>query len=148
MSERRNMGNTDAPHRQRGDRPAVLVIEDDPDNQNVYEIMLEDRYEVLLAANGEDTRTHLRDANGRIVVAVVDLALARSEDGFTLTRFLRQQPGWAHIPIIAITAHVFPEWRDRAFEAGCDAFLTKPINLKKLREVLDQLIAERAPMPS
>ena len=143
MSERRNMGNTDAPHRQRDDRPAVLVIEDDPDNQNVYEIMLEDRYEVLLAANGEDTRTHLRDANGRIVVAVVDLALARSEDGFTLTRFLRQQPGWSHIPIIAITAHVFPEWRDRAFEAGCDAFLTKPINLKKLREVLDQLIAER-----
>ena len=143
MSERRNMGNTDAPHRQRGDRPAVLVIEDDPDNQNVYEIMLEDRYEVLLAANGEDTRTHLRDANGRIVVAVVDLALARSEDGFTLTRFLRQQPGWSHIPIIAITAHVFPEWRDRAFEAGCDAFLTKPINLTKLREVLDQLIAER-----
>ena len=142
------MGNTDAPHRQRGDRPAVLVIEDDPDNQNVYVIMLEDRYEVLLAANGEDTRTHLRDANGRIVVAVVDLALARSEDGFTLTRFLRQQPGWSHIPIIAITAHVFPEWRDRAFEAGCDAFLTKPINLKKLREVLDQLIAERAPMPS
>ena len=148
MSERRNMGNTDAPHRQRGDRPAVLVIEDDPDNQNVYEIMLEDRYEVLLAANGEDTRTHLRDANGRIVVAVVDLALARSEDGFALTRFLRQQPGWSHIPIIAITAHVFPEWRDRAFEAGCDAFLTKPINLKKLREVLDQLIAERAPKPS
>jgi len=148
MSERRNMGNTDAPHRQRDDRPAVLVIEDDPDNQNVYEIMLEDRYEVLLAANGEDTRTHLRDANGRIVVAVVDLALARSEDGFALTRFLRQQPGWSHIPIIAITAHVFPEWRDRAFEAGCDAFLTKPINLKKLREVLDQLIAERAPKPS
>jgi CheY-like chemotaxis protein len=142
------MGKTDALDRPRNDRPAVLVIEDDPDNQNVYEIMLEDRYEVLLAANGEDTRTHLRDANGRIVVAVVDLALARSEDGFTLTRFLRQQPGWAHIPIIAITAHVFPEWRDRAFEAGCDAFLTKPINLKKLREVLDQLIAERAPMPS
>src|SRR5690242_8885316 len=106
MSERPNMGNTDAPHRQRGDRPAVLVIEDDPDNQNVYEIMLEDRYEVLLAANGEETRTHLRGANGRIVVAVVDLALARSEDGFTLTRLLRQQPGWAHIPIIAITAHV------------------------------------------
>ena len=137
------MGKRDGLDRPRNDRPAVLVIEDDPDNQNVYEIMLEDRYEVLLAANGEDTRTHLRDANGRIVVAVVDLALARSEDGFTLTRFLRQQPGWAHIPIIAITAHVFPEWRDRAFEAGCDAFLTKPINLTKLREVLDQLIAER-----
>ena len=137
------MGKRDGLDRPRNDRPAVLVIEDDPDNQNVYEIMLEDRYEVLLAANGEDTRTHLRDANGRIVVAVVDLALARSEDGFTLTRFLRQQPGWSHIPIIAITAHVFPEWRDRAFEAGCDAFLTKPINLTKLREVLDQLIAER-----
>ena len=141
------MGKRDGLDRPRNDRPAVLVIEDDPDNQNVYVIMLEDRYEVLLAANGEDTRTHLRDANGRIVVAVVDLALARSEDGFTLTRFLRQQPGWSHIPIIAITAHVFPEWRDRAFEAGCDAFLTKPINLKKLREVLDQLIAERAPLP-
>src|SRR5580765_8475830 len=141
MSERRSMGKRDGLDRPRNDRPAVLVIEDDPDNQNVYEIMLEDRYEVLLAANGEDTRTHLRDANGRIVVAVVDLALARSEDGFALTRFLRQQPGWSHIPIIAITAHVFPEWRDRAFEAGCDAFLTKPINLKKLREVLDQLIA-------
>jgi len=142
------MGKRDGLDRPRNDRPAVLVIEDDPDNQNVYVIMLEDRYEVLLAANGEDTRTHLRDANGRIVVALVDLALGGTEDGFTLTRYLRQQPGWARIPIIAITAHVFPEWRDRAFEAGCDAFLTKPINLKKLREVLDQLIAERAPKPS
>lgn len=142
------MGKTDALERQRNDRSAVLVIEDDPDNQNVYEIMLEDRYEVLLAANGEDMRTHLRDANGRIVVALVDLALAGSEDGFTLTRYLRQQPDWAHIPIIAITAHVFPEWRDRAFEAGCDAFLTKPISPTKLRDLLEQLIAERASTPS
>jgi two-component system, sensor histidine kinase and response regulator len=142
------MSKTDALGRRRDDKPAVLVIEDDIDNQNVYQIMLEDRYEVLLAANGEDMRTHLRDVNGRIVVALVDLALAGSEDGFTLTRYLRQQAGWAHIPIIAITAHVLPEWRDRAFEAGCDAFLTKPINLTKLREVLDQLIAERAPKPS
>ena len=102
MSERRSMGKRDGLDRPRNDRPAVLVIEDDPDNQNVYVIMLEDRYEVLLAANGEDTRTHLRDANGRIVVALVDLALGGTEDGFTLTRYLRQQPGWARIPIIAI----------------------------------------------
>jgi CheY-like chemotaxis protein len=115
------MGTTDALDRQRGDRPAVLVIEDDTDNQNVYEIMLQDRYEVLLAADGDDMRTHLRAANGRIVAVLMDLALAGSEDGFTLTRYLRQQPGCAQIPIIAITAHVFPEWRDHALEAGCDA---------------------------
>jgi CheY-like chemotaxis protein len=142
------MGTTDALDRQRDDRPAVLVIEDDIDNQNVYEIFLQDRYEVLLAADGDDMRTHLRAANGRIVAVLVDLALAGSEDGFTLTRYLRQQPGWAQIPIIAITAHVFPEWRDRALEAGCDAFLRKPISLTKFRDVLEQLIAEQASKPS
>ena len=142
------MGKTRALDGQRHDKAAVLVIEDDIDNQNVYEILLQDRHEVLLASDGETARTHLRTASGRIVAVLVDLALGGPEDGFTLTRYLRQEAGWAQIPIIAITAHVFPEWRDRAFEAGCDAFLTKPINLTKLREVLDQLIAERAPKPS
>jgi CheY-like chemotaxis protein len=138
---------TDAQDRQRDDRPAVLVIEDDIDNQNVYEIILQDR-EVLLAADGEGMRAHLRAANRRIVAVLVDLALGASEDGLTLTRYLRQQPGWAQIPIIAITAHVFPEWRDRSLEAGCDAFLTKPIAPMNLRGILEQLIAERASTPS
>jgi two-component system, cell cycle response regulator DivK len=134
------MGKTDALDRQRDDRPAVLVIEDDIENQNVYEIMFQDRYEVLLAADGEEMRTHLRAANGRIVAILVDLALGGAEDGFTLTRYLRLQLGWAQMPIIAITAHVFPEWRERALEAGCDAFLTKPISPTKLRDLLEQLI--------
>jgi CheY-like chemotaxis protein len=138
---------TDAQDRQRDDRPAVLVVEDDIDNQNVYELILQDR-EVLLAADGEGMRAHLRAANDRIVAVLVDLALGASEDGLTLTRYLRQQPGWAQIPIIAITAHVFPEWRDRALEAGCDAFLTKPITPMNLRDILEQLIAERASTPS
>ena len=138
---------TDAQDRQRDDRPAVLVIEDDIDNQNVYEIILQDR-EVLLAADGEGMRAHLRAANDRIVAVLMDLALGGWEDGFTLTHYLRQQPGWAQIPIIAITAHVFPEWRDRALEAGCDAFLTKPITPMNLRDILEQLIAERASTPS
>jgi CheY-like chemotaxis protein len=148
MSECRSMGNTDASDRPREDRPAVLVIEDDIENQNVYEAIFEDRYQVLLAANGENMRTHLRAANGRIVAVLVDLALGGSEDGFTLTRYLRQQRGWPQIPIIAITAHVFPEWRDRALEAGCDAFVTKPISPMQLRDLLEQLIAERASKPS
>jgi CheY-like chemotaxis protein len=150
MSERRSMARTerDAPNRLRADRPAVLVIEDDVDNQNVYEIMLQDRHDVLLAANGDDMRTHLRAANDRIVAVLVDLALGESEDGFTLTRYLRRQPGWAQIPIIAVTAHVFPEWRDCAFEAGCDAFLTKPISPTDLRDLLERLIAERTSKPS
>lgn len=139
---------TDAQDRQRDEKPAVLVIEDDIDNLNAYEIILQDRHEVLLAGDGEGMRAHLRAANGRIVAVLVDLALGGSEDGFTLTRYLRQQPGWAQIPIIAITAHVFPEWRDRALEAGCDAFLTKPITLMNLRGILEQLIAERASKPS
>jgi CheY-like chemotaxis protein len=148
MSERRTMGKTRALDGQRHDKAAVLVIEDDIDNQNVYEILLQDRHEVLLASDGETARTHLRTASGRIVAVLVDLALGGPEDGFTLTRYLRQQPGWAHIPIIAITAHVFPEWRERALEAGCDSFLTKPISPTKLRDLLEQLIAERASTPS
>ena len=142
------MGTTDALDMQRDDRPAILVIEDDIDNQNVYEIVLQDRHQVLLAADGEEMRTQLRAANGRIVAVLVDLALAGSDDGFTLTRYLRQQPGWAEIPILAVTAHVFPEWRDRALEAGCDVFLTKPISPGQLRDVLERLIAERSSKPS
>jgi CheY-like chemotaxis protein len=140
------MGKTEG--RQRDDTSAVLVIEDDIENQNVYEAMFEDRYQVLLAANGEDMRTHLQGANSRIVAVLVDLALGGSEDGFTLTRYLRQQQGWAQIPILAVTAHVFPEWRDRALEAGCDAFVTKPISPTQLRDLLEQLVAERSSKPS
>ena len=79
MSERRTMGKTRSLDGQRHDKPAVLVIEDDIDNQNVYEILLQDRHEVLLASDGETARTHLRTASGRIVAVLVDLALGGPE---------------------------------------------------------------------
>jgi hypothetical protein len=74
------MAKTNALDMQRDDRPAILVIEDDIDNQNVYEIMLQDRYDVLLAADGEDMRMQLRAASDRIVAVLGNLCTGRPNE--------------------------------------------------------------------
>jgi CheY-like chemotaxis protein len=114
----------------------VLLAEDNLVNREVATAMLEELgLEVIAAENG-------KKAIEQYCSAQPDLVLMDGQmpevDGYEATRRLRrfEQVSGNHIPIIAMTAHVFPEDRKRCMEAGMDDFLAKPFTIENLNELL------------
>ncbi|MCL4254831.1 MAG: response regulator [Anaerolineae bacterium] len=112
----------------------VLVVEDNRDNlMLINDLLLVLRYEVITALNGvegvEKATTELPD------LILMDLSLPEM-DGWTATKTIKANPVSAHIPIIALTAHAMVGDREKAIEAGCDDYISKPINILELRTKL------------
>jgi CheY-like chemotaxis protein len=61
-------------------------------------------------------------------------------DGWEATRILKAEEGTRSIPVVALTAHAMSTDREKAFEAGCDAYETKPIELPRLLETMEKLL--------
>jgi PAS domain S-box-containing protein len=120
-------------------KAAVLVVEDDLETQGYMKALLGRKYEVLLAASGEEARRQLAAHPDTIRVILMDLSLKGEEDGLMLTRSLRQHPKWKDVAIIATTAHAFLEDQHRALAAGCDAFLAKPFSRDDLLALMERL---------
>jgi|SRR5690606_3738426 two-component system cell cycle response regulator DivK len=113
----------------------ILVVEDNPDNMVlIYDILTSLNYTVLQAADGEQgvamAETELPD------LILMDLSLPRL-DGWSATQRIKAKPELRHIPIIALTAHALIGDRERALAAGCDDYLSKPINFRALANKLD-----------
>jgi CheY-like chemotaxis protein len=79
-------------------------------------------------------------ARERPDLILMDLALP-GMDGLSLTRALRARPDTRHIPVVALTAFAMKHDEERAREAGCDAYLAKPIDTRALPELLARLLA-------
>ncbi len=119
-------------------RNRVLVIEDNRDNMTLIVDVLDSLdYEVLQASDGETGVTLARQTKPDLIL--MDLSLPKM-DGWTATRMLKAEAALRHIPIIALTAHAMVGDRERAIEAGCDDYITKPINLQVLAAKLGEYI--------
>jgi CheY-like chemotaxis protein len=118
----------------------ILVVEDNLDNMTLITDVLQSLgYETILARDGEEG---VRAVSAeRPDVVLMDLSLPKM-DGWTATRTIKADPDVAHIPVIALTAHAMVGDRERALEAGCDDYLTKPLNLRELAQKLAQFIAQ------
>jgi len=115
----------------------VLLVEDNEMNSDMLMRRLQRHgYEVTLAVDGPGAL----DAAARVLpdVILMDISLP-VWDGIEATRRLKANPATAHIPVIALTAHVFTEDRDRALASGCAGFQTKPIDFPQLLETIRQL---------
>jgi CheY-like chemotaxis protein len=119
-------------------RRTLLVVEDDPDTQALMKALLGRYYEVATAATEEEFWRELDRLAPCIVL--MDLTLKGSQDGLTLTRQFRADPRWNSIPVITLTAHVTTEDRERALGAGCAAYVSKPIERRRLLELILSLI--------
>jgi two-component system, cell cycle response regulator DivK len=108
----------------------ILVVEDNNDNMTlIVDVLLSLDYEVLQAKDGEQG---VSVANAEIPdVILMDLSLPRM-DGWTAARTIKANQHLNHIPIIALTAHAMVGDRERALAAGCDDYISKPINLQEL----------------
>jgi len=73
---------------------------------------------------------------------LMDISLP-AMDGWEVTRLLKANPSTCHIPIIALTAHAWVTDRDKAFEAGCDDYDTKPVEFGRLSEKIENLLTVR-----
>ncbi len=109
----------------------ILIVEDNPDNRTlISDILLALNYEVVEATDGEQGVA--RAVQERPDLILMDLSLPQM-DGWTATRHIKGNPALTHIPIIALTAHAMVGDRERALEAGCDDYISKPIDLRELQ---------------
>ncbi|SFC24843.1 Response regulator receiver domain-containing protein [Polaromonas sp. OV174] len=118
--------------------PKILLVEDNELNRDMLSRRLLRRgYEVVMAFDGA---TALRmAANSRPALILMDMSLPVM-DGWEATRRLKADPDMREIPVIALTAHAMEGDRQRALDAGCDDFDTKPIELERLLAKIEALL--------
>jgi two-component system sensor histidine kinase/response regulator len=122
----------------------VLVIEDEANNLDVAQrIIRAAGHEALIAMDGQSGLDIARAERPDAIL--VDLLLP-GVDGWTVTRLLREEAWAARIPIIAVSALAMQQDRQRAIDAGCDDFVSKPYAPAELRAVLARFLPENAPL--
>ena len=123
---------------------SILVVDDNPDNLKLTEILLQaEGYEVLVAEDAASTLNQLATHHPNLILMDVQLP---GIDGLELTRQLRTDIGLRDIPIVALTAYAMRGDEERARAAGCDGYISKPIDTRafpgQVREYL-----YRTPIP-
>ena len=124
----------------------ILLVEDNEMNRDMLSRRLERRgYRVVLAVDGQ-SGVELAGTEAPDLV-LMDMSLPVL-DGWEATRRLKADPGTAHLPVIALTAHAMSGDRERAIAAGCDDYDTKPIELARLLGKVEALLGAPAPAPA
>ncbi|HET9295039.1 MAG TPA: response regulator [Gemmatimonadales bacterium] len=119
----------------------ILLVEDNDLNRDMLTRRLTKRgYEVLTATDGEQGLVLAQAEQPDLVL--MDMSLP-GIDGWETTRRLRAGAGTAAIPVIALTAHAMAGDRERALEAGCDDYDTKPVEMDRLLLKIESLTHPR-----
>ena len=127
------------------EQQTILIVEDDPVIQGILEMNLTDQgYAVLSAMDGLDGVRTAQEAQPGIIL--MDMRLP-SITGWEATRRLKTLPETGDIPVIALTAQSTSEDLRRCFEAGCDAFMTKPIQFAQLFTKIEMLLKRSVNLP-
>jgi CheY-like chemotaxis protein len=124
------------PRAQRGssERPAVLVVDDEPANLKLARIVLEDDgFEVHTAKDVISALEVLKTVDPALIVMDVQLP---GMSGWELTRRLKNNVATRHIPVIAVTAYGMKGDEERAREAGCVAYVAKPVSTRDLPAII------------
>jgi two-component system, cell cycle response regulator DivK len=129
------------PEPPKGEPPLVLVVDDFPDNRDMYMQYLEfSGLRVAEAQNGHEALEQAFTLHPDLIV--MDLSLP-GLDGWEATRRLKADPRTRSIPVIALTGHALAGHSKGAIEAGCDAFITKPCLPERLLEEIRKMLDSR-----
>jgi two-component system cell cycle response regulator DivK len=116
----------------------ILLVEDNEMNRDMLSRRLQRHgHEVLLAVDGVEGVALARQQRPDLVL--MDMSLPKL-DGWEATRQIRADETIKGIPVIALTAHAMQGDREKAIDAGCDEYDTKPVNLKRLLTKIDKLL--------
>lgn len=122
--------------------PKILLVEDNEMNRDMLSRRLERKgYEVLIAMDGGQGVAMAQAEAPDLILMDMSLPVV---DGWEATRRLRAEPETQSVPIIALTAHAMTGDRERAIEAGCDDYDTKPIELPRLLGKIEVLLGQAA----
>ena len=112
----------------------VLLVEDTEDNRFMMRRLLEmSGYEVIEATNGEEAVRMAEAARPDLIL--MDLSLPMI-DGLAATRLIRKLPNLKKTPIIAVSAHATDDFLAEALGAGCNSYITKPIDFNELEQLI------------
>ena len=118
----------------------VLLVEDTEDNRFMMRRLLEmSGYQVVEATNGEEAVKVARNESPRLILMDLSLPVI---DGLAATRLIRKLPDCQKTPIIAVSAHDSSDFQLDALNAGCNSYITKPIDFNELEELIVQLLAK------
>ncbi len=119
----------------------ILIVEDNPQNMRLIEMLLRTKsYTLLKATDGEEAMNIATTEQPDLII--MDMQLPKVS-GLEVTRRLRQMPSFSHIPIIAVTAYAMKGDKEKFIEAGCDAYLSKPLNTRELPNVISEILFHR-----
>lgn len=115
---------------------SILIVDDNPTNLKLLRIVLAaEGYDVMTANDAEEALRRLASSRPRLILMDIQLP---DIDGLELTRRLKADPAYAGIRIIALTAYAMKGDEEKARAAGCDDYVTKPIDV----EALPRIVAE------
>lgn len=120
------------------DPTTVLIVEDNADNREIYcTILRHHGYRVAEAETGEEGIRVAHEVLPALVLMDVSMP---GIDGFEATRRLKADPRTAAIPVVALTAHALAEDRQRALQAGCDGYLAKPVEPRRVVQEVQRIL--------
>jgi CheY-like chemotaxis protein len=116
----------------------VLLVEDNEDNLVVYRTILEHvGYKVIEARDGEEGVSQARKELPDLIL--MDISIPKM-DGWEATQRLKSDAATRGIPIIALTAHALEEDRQKAQQAGCDGYLAKPVEPRRVVQEVERFV--------
>jgi CheY-like chemotaxis protein len=116
----------------------ILLVEDNEMNRDMLSRRLIRRgYEVVIGVDGDEGVKLARSEQPHLIIMDMSLPV---KDGWTATREIKSDEALAKVPIIALTAHAMAGDKDRAMEAGCDDYDTKPVEFDRLIGKIEALL--------
>ena len=123
--------------------PRLLLVEDNEDNRDMLSRrLIRKGYDVTLAVDGGEGVAQALALRPDLILMDMSLPVL---DGWEATRRIKAAPETRDIPVIALTAHAMSGDREKAVAAGCDDYDTKPVELPRLLEKIEALLAKREP---
>ena len=124
---------------------SILIVDDNAQNLKLARVVLaSEGFDVHTASNAEDAIQLLRTVTPRLILMDIQLP---GMDGLELTRRLKADPETRAVCVIALTAYAMKGDDEKAFAAGCDGYITKPIDVERLPVVVRSYLAEPSPEP-
>ncbi len=120
--------------------PKILIVDDNEDNRDVLSRRLKKRgFETSIAIGGKEAIAAVDDERPDLVLMDMNMP---ELDGWEATKMIREQGN--QVPVIALTAHAMTGDRERAIEAGCTEYHTKPVEMETLLGLIEKLLSDSA----
>jgi len=118
----------------------ILIVEDEFRNRKLLrDVLKRFGYDVVEASDGHEAVEMVKTWRPDLILMDIQMPVM---DGFEATRIIKKDPETSHIPIIAITAYAMEGDRERILQAGCDGYISKPIEIKDFLAKIESFLKE------